>query len=105
MSIVTGSRPLPSLLSRIDRVWLAIAVLVALLAVTVPAQALASLRFVAASLIHTAPYLIASIAIAAAAKASGADNLIARAFIGRTVGAIVLAAIFGGLSPFCSCGV
>ena len=38
-------------------------------------------------------------------KATGAENLLARAFEGREVRMIVLAALMGGLSPFCSCEV
>jgi uncharacterized membrane protein YraQ (UPF0718 family) len=42
---------------------------------------------------------------AAAAKATGGDALVARAFAGREGRMIPLAAIVGGLTPFCSCGV
>ena len=58
-----------------------------------------------ASLWHTAPFLLLSIGIAAYAAASGADNLIARIFQGRVLPMIGAAALFGALSPFCSCGV
>ena len=51
------------------------------------------------------PFLMMSVAIAAYAKAAGADNLIARAFQNRAAVAVVLAALTGALSPFCSCGV
>lgn len=46
-----------------------------------------------------------SIGIAAWAGATGADNLIAKAFTGAPVLMILLGALAGGLSPFCSCGV
>jgi uncharacterized membrane protein YraQ (UPF0718 family) len=39
------------------------------------------------------------------ASATGADGLIARAFTGAPIVMILVAAAFGGLSPFCSCGV
>jgi hypothetical protein len=52
-----------------------------------------------------APFLLLSVAMAAYTKASGADNLIARAFQGRAAPMVVLAALAGALSPFCSCGV
>jgi len=58
-----------------------------------------------ASLWNTAPFLLLSIGIAAYATASGADNLIARVFQGRVLPMIGMAALFGALSPFCSCGV
>ncbi len=89
----------------IDRVWATTAVILLALALVTPHQAQESLRFTAGSLLETAPYLILSIGIAAYAGASGADRLIARAFTGRTAIMIFAAAAFGGLSPFCSCGV
>ena len=39
------------------------------------------------------------------AGVTGADGLIAKAFTGAPVAMIFVAAVFGGLSPFCSCGV
>ena len=90
---------------RTDRVWLATALMVAALALLVPGQAVDSVRFVAGNLIGIAPFLLFAIAVAAYAKASGADGLIAEVFRGRLAPMIVLAAVFGGLSPFCSCGV
>ncbi len=89
----------------IDRVAFAILAIVAVLALLAPPQALASLRFTAASLLDVAPFLLLSVGVAAYAKASGADNLIARAFTGRLGIMVVFAALMGALSPFCSCGV
>lgn len=43
--------------------------------------------------------------LAAYAKATGAENLIAKAFSGRAELMIVFASLMGALSPFCSCGV
>lgn len=88
-----------------QKVWVATAVILVLVALVSPAQAGESLSFVATALLHTGPYLILSIGIAAWATATGADNLIARAFTGSPVLMIFLAALAGGLSPFCSCGV
>lgn len=75
------------------------------LALALPDQAATSLAFTAASLLDVAPFLLASIAIAAYAKATGADNLIARAFSGRLLPMVIAASIVGAFSPFCSCGV
>lgn len=88
-----------------QRVWLATALILVILTALSPQQGLESLRFTLAALINTAPYLMLSIGLAAYAGASGADNLIARAFTGSPILMIALAAAFGGLSPFCSCGV
>ena len=53
----------------------------------------------------TLPFLLLAVAFAAYSKATGADALIARAFTGREAQMVLVAALFGALSPFCSCGV
>ena len=90
---------------RKERVWLAFIVI--LLAVTVldPAQFGPSVAKVVGALVSIAPFLAVSIVIAAWAGATGADNLIARAFTGAPGMMILMGALAGGLSPFCSCGV
>ena len=87
------------------RVWLVSAAILLVLLLIDPAQALASLAFAAEALWGTAPFLLLSIGLAAYAGATGADGLIARAFTGSPILMIAVAAAFGGLSPFCSCGV
>jgi len=87
------------------RVWFTSAAILAALAVVDPRQAADSLAFTADNLLRTAPYLVLSITLAAYAGATDADRLIARAFRGSPYLVIVLAAIAGGFSPFCSCGV
>ena len=104
----TLSRPGPRLLSAlrsIDRVVLAIVLLFLGLAAFVPGQALESGRFVAEAFLWIGPFLLLSVVLAAWLKAAGADGLIGRAVSGAPVMAIGLAALFGALSPFCSCGV
>jgi uncharacterized membrane protein YraQ (UPF0718 family) len=81
------------------------ALILVLLIIFNPPQAAESTAFALAALLHTAPYLLLSIAIAAWAGATGADNLIAKAFTGAPLLMIGLGALAGGLSPFCSCGV
>ena len=92
-------------LLKADRVLITLAVIFGVMALAAPDQAVASFGFALESLVETAPFLLLSIAIAAYAGASGADNLIARAFQGRTAVMVFTAAAFGALSPFCSCGV
>lgn len=92
-------------LRRADRVLLAIGILLIVLLVLAPSQALASLRFLAGALASIAPFLAISVLVAGWAKATGADQQVARAFQGRETVAILAAAGFGALSPFCSCGV
>lgn len=57
------------------------------------------------ALLHIAPWIAVSVALAAYAQASQADKLIALAFKGHPVRMVLLAAILGVLTPFCSCGV
>lgn len=103
--VTLALRRMDGALRRIDRVLLATLGLFAVLALAVPAQAMASLDFTLRSLLFIAPFFLLSVAVAAGAKASGADRQIAAVFSGRANTVIVLAASFGALSPFCSCGV
>jgi hypothetical protein len=88
-----------------QRVWLTSALILVVLALLDPGQAAESTGFAAEALLRTAPFLVLSIGIAAWAGATGADNLIAKAFTGAPLLMIGLGALAGGISPFCSCGV
>ena len=88
-----------------DRVALAFLAALLVLGAADPAQLLPSIRFVLEALISIAPFLALAVGIAAFAAASGADRLVARVFSGRPLRTVALAALFGALSPFCSCGV
>jgi len=68
-------------------------------------QTTASIKFTVEAFLSILPFLILSVVIAAGLKASGADQIVAKAFEGKPVYAIAIASIFGALSPFCSCGV
>jgi len=85
-------------------VFLLIAIFAVLLLLT-PEQANRSAIFTLEAVLNILPFIFLSVGIAASLKASGADQLVARAFAGKPVKAIALASIFGALSPFCSCGV
>ncbi|MEM7497538.1 MAG: permease [Pseudomonadota bacterium] len=89
----------------IDRVWLAFALVLATLAFVDLRQAEEGVVFTLAALAETGPYILFSVLVAAYATATGADGQIAKVFSGRQAAMITLAALFGGLSPFCSCGV
>jgi uncharacterized membrane protein YraQ (UPF0718 family) len=98
----------PAILSHLwekERVWLTIAAILAAMVLLAPPQAVATLGFTADALLGVIPFLVLSIAIAAYAGATGADGLIARAFTGSPATMVVIAALAGALSPFCSCGV
>ena len=55
--------------------------------------------------VSTLPYILVAVSLIAWLKATGAEAMVARAFEGREVRMILLAALFGGLAPFCSCEV
>jgi uncharacterized membrane protein YraQ (UPF0718 family) len=99
------TRPALAPLKRLDRVLAAMALILAALLVLVPAQAVASLGFTIDSLIGISPFLVGSVLVAAGIKATGLNQLAGRVFQGRTAAMIVIASVFGALSPFCSCGV
>jgi uncharacterized membrane protein YraQ (UPF0718 family) len=105
MTTAELTRSLSLRFGRIDRVWIAIALIFGALALLTPPQVPVSARFAIDALVHIAPYLAVSVAVAAFARASGLDHQIGRAFSGNATRAILLAAAFGALSPFCSCGV
>lgn len=90
---------------QLDRVFIAIVLILLVLAILVPPQVANSLGFTVKNLVQVSPFLLLSIGIAAYAQASGADNLIAKAFQGRLSVMIGVASLFGAFSPFCSCGV
>lgn len=90
---------------RIDYAWAAIAVILALLALFDSGRFIPSVGFTLEQFLHVLPFLALAILLAAYAKASGADALIARAFSGHVALMVFFAALIGGLSPFCSCGV
>ena len=88
-----------------DRVFQALLAMLLSLAVLDAAQVPKSLAFTLESMWQMLPFFVLAITIAAYAKASGADALIAQAFSGSPLRATLLAALVGAISPFCSCGV
>ena len=91
---------------RLDPAWVAIAAIFAALAVDRAARRpQLSAAFTAKAMSSVLPFFVLSIGLAAYAKATGAENLIARAFAGRFEMMVVFASLMGALSPFCSCGV
>jgi len=57
------------------------------------------------ALLGTLPFIAIAVLLIGYLKASGAEALVAKAFEGRETRMIFLAALFGGLAPFCSCEV
>jgi len=97
--------PVVGYLKMIDRTWLLIGLIFLAIAIGLPSHFSASLWFTASNLLGIAPFLLLSASVAGYLEAAGADRLIGKIFSDRVVLAISLAAVFGALSPFCSCGV
>ncbi|SNS06566.1 permease [Antarctobacter heliothermus] len=97
----TATRRLPP----IPKVWLVIVGILALVALLDWPQFPDTLRFTFDALLGTAPFILFAVLAVAYLKATGAETLMAKAFEGREVRMIFLAAALGGLSPFCSCEV
>ncbi len=90
---------------RWDRVWLLIlAIPVALVALD-PGRAEAVLSISVNAFRGTLPFMAIAVGLIAWLKATGAEGIVAGAFKGRETRMIVLAALVGGLMPFCSCEV
>ena len=98
MADLTGT---PAPRWRIDRVWLAACLIPVVVAAFDPAQALETVRFAMRAMGHTGIFILFAIGAVATLKATGSEALLAKAFEGREVRMIVMAALLGGLSPFC----
>ncbi|MCB1491225.1 MAG: permease [Rhodobiaceae bacterium] len=89
----------------IDKVWLVIAAILAGVAIFLPARLGDAVSFALSALGSTAPYIAIAVLLIGVLKATGAESLVAKAFKGRETRMIVIAALVGGLAPFCSCEV
>ena len=90
---------------KIDRVWGFALALPLLIALFDPAQAIETVRFAVGALGHTAIFITFAVLAVGYLKATGVETLLAKAFEGREIRMIGMAALLGGLSPFCSCEV
>ncbi|WP_419905591.1 permease [Kiloniella sp.] len=90
---------------RWDRVVLAFIATLLLIATLDHNQLLPSLAFAFESMFGILPFILLSIGVAAYTKASNLDSKVNSISSGNPVVSISVAALFGTLSPFCSCGV
>jgi len=102
---LTGLGALRKGIERTRSVWtLIVAIPLAVLALD-PGRFTAIVRIALAALGSTLVYVAVEVVLIGFLKASGAEVVVARAFEGRERRMIVLAALLGGLAPFCSCEV
>ncbi|MEM9582973.1 MAG: permease [Pseudomonadota bacterium] len=90
---------------RLSKVWLVILAIPLLLAIFDPAEVIPTLRFTADAFGHTAIFITFAVLAIGYLRATGSEAVVAKAFQGREVRMIFLAAVLGGISPFCSCEV
>ncbi|MGR3761683.1 permease [Roseobacteraceae bacterium NS-SX3] len=103
--LTQSPRPARAPLERLKSPWALIALMLAAVALLDPGNVQEITLFAATALGSTARYILFAVLLLAYLKATGAEALAARAFEGREVRMIFIAALFGGLAPFCSCEV
>ncbi|PSL22177.1 permease [Shimia abyssi] len=97
--------PLGTRLARTDKAWGALVLILVVVAVLDTQQLWPTITFASGALLHTGPFILFAVFAIGYLKATGAETILAKAFEGRETRMILLAALLGGLSPFCSCEV
>jgi len=105
LSLVPTTAALRRTAGYLTSVWMLIALIPLGILTLDPAQFPPIMEIAIRAFLGTPPYIAVAVLLIACLKASGAESVIARAFVGRPSRMIVLAALFGGLAPFCSCEV
>ncbi len=101
----TTQSPVVAAWGRIDKAWLLLGLTLAAVALFEAPQLWPTITFAAGALWHTAPFIAFAVLAVAWLRATGAERLLARAFEGSRVRMIAVAAVIGGIAPFCSCEV
>ncbi len=98
-------RLLPQLWNRIDKVVVTFVLIVAVLAFFDRTAVVPTLQETMEHFGGTLPFILFAVVAIGVMKASGSERMLDRAFAGREARMIVVGALAGGLSPFCSCEV
>jgi uncharacterized membrane protein YraQ (UPF0718 family) len=98
-------RLLPQLWERVDKVALSSVLIVGVLAFFDPSAVAPTLAETAQHFGGTLPFILFAVVAIGAMKATGSERLLDGVFEGRETRMIVLGAVAGALSPFCSCQV
>lgn len=105
MTDLSSPSPKRFSLGKIDKAWLALALIILAVAIFGFEHLQPMMISAFSALGRTAPYIAFAVFAIAYLKATGAENLLGKAFEGREVYMIMMAALIGGISPFCSCQV
>ena len=97
--------PLVNIKSLLLSPWTFIVLIPLLVWIFDPAEVQNIVSSAIGSFLGTLPYILFAVLLIAWLKSAGAEAMIANAFKGREIRMIFLAAMFGGLAPFCSCEV
>jgi uncharacterized membrane protein YraQ (UPF0718 family) len=92
-------------LGKIDRVYVLVFMIFIAIVLLDKEQFIPLSTLTLANLSHTSIYMAIAVLLLAGIKATGAETIIASIFKGREHRMIFLAALVGGLAPFCSCEV
>jgi uncharacterized membrane protein YraQ (UPF0718 family) len=103
--LTQNPRPVAAAWARIDKVFLTGLLIVAVLAVFDRPAVIPTLEEMLEHFWGTLPFILFAMAAIAWMKASGSERLLDGAFKGRETRMILIGALVGGLSPFCSCQV
>ncbi len=103
--LTQSPRPIAAAWDRIDKVLLTGILIVAVLAVVDRPAVVPSMAEMLDSFIGTLPFILFAVAAIGVMKATGSERLLDGVFQGREMRMIVIGALAGGLSPFCSCQV
>ncbi|ABD56571.1 permease [Jannaschia sp. CCS1] len=98
-------RVLPQIWGRIDKVALTFVLIVAVLAAFDRSAVTPTLQETLEHFGGTLPFILFAVMAIGVMKATGSERLLDGAFAGREARMIVVGALAGGLSPFCSCEV
>lgn len=90
---------------KLDKVWLTIGLILAVIAIAVPNELVPTLTFAGENILRTGVFIIFAVALVAYLHATGAEGIVSEAFKGNEIRMIFLASLVGGLLPFCSCEV
>lgn len=104
-NVQTASNPFKSIKHRLMTPWTITLLAPLAVALIDGANFIPVVEFALRAFAGTVPYILFAVLLIAGLKASGAEATIAEAFKGRETRMIFMAAIFGGLAPFCSCEV
>jgi uncharacterized membrane protein YraQ (UPF0718 family) len=103
--LTQAPRPIITVWNRVDKVALTGALILLIVAIFDTPAVIPTIEETLDHFWGTLPYILFAVAAIAWMKASGSERLLDGAFKGRETRMIVIGALVGGLSPFCSCQV